>query len=160
MSLWILLAIVCAAGAIGGIVNALLTDNGFILPHPEDTDHGSIIRPGFLGNILIGAVAAGVSWGLYGPFAAAFIIGSGPESEPSTQPIGLSLSALVGAVLVGIAGAKWLTNEVDKKLLRAAASEAAAGQPDPNVSRRIAAAPPTEALRIARSLRARATDIP
>jgi hypothetical protein len=152
MSLWILLAIVCGAGAVGGVVNALLTDNGFILPHPENTEQGSIIRPGFLGNILIGAIAAGISWGLYGPFAASLIIGSGSETTPSTPLVGLSLSALVGAVLVGIAGAKWLTNEVDKKLLRAAASEAAAGQPIPEAARRIATASPAEALRIAKSL--------
>jgi hypothetical protein len=152
MSLWILLAVVSAAGAVGGVINALLTDNGFILPHPENTEHGNIIRPGFVGNILIGAVAASISWGLYGPFAAALIIGPRPEGQPSIPAVGLSLSALVGAVLIGVAGAKWLTNEVDKKLLKAAASAAAAGQPVPDAARRIAFASPVDALRIAKSL--------
>jgi hypothetical protein len=45
------------AGAVGGVVNALMSDNGFVLPK---TAHG-IIRPGYLGNVLIGAVAAGIS---------------------------------------------------------------------------------------------------
>jgi hypothetical protein len=66
--------------------------------------------------------------------------------------IGISLSSLAGAILVGVGGAKWLTNEVDKKLLRAAATEAAAGQPTLGASRRIAVASPSEALRIAKSL--------
>ena len=30
----------------------------------------------------------------------------------------LTFSALAGALLVGVAGAKWITNEVDKKLLK------------------------------------------
>jgi hypothetical protein len=34
---------------------------------------------------------------------------------------GITLAGLVGAVLVGIAGARWLTNEVEKKMLRALA---------------------------------------
>jgi hypothetical protein len=152
MSFWTLLAVVGTAGAVGGIINALLTDNGFILPHPEDAEHGSILRPGFIGNILIGAVAATISWGLYGPFATAFIIASRPEGQPSPPGSGMSLSSVVGAVLVGIGGAKWLTNEVDKKLLRAAATEAAAGQSGLGASRRIAVASPAEALRIAKSL--------
>lgn len=149
MSLWVLLAIVSAAGAVGGVINALLTENGFILPKQEAVEHGSIIRPGIIGNILIGAAAAAISWGLYGPFAATFIIGSG--AEPMSG-IGISLSSLAGAILVGVGGAKWLTNEVDKKLLRAAATEAAAGQPTLGASRRIAVASPSEALRIAKSL--------
>jgi hypothetical protein len=42
-----------------------------------------------------------------------------------------------------------LTNEVDKKLLRAAASKAASGQPSNQKAIRISAAPPAEALNIA-----------
>jgi hypothetical protein len=34
------------------------------------------------------------------------------------QKMGLTFSALAGAFLVGVAGAKWITNEVDKKLLK------------------------------------------
>ena len=150
MSLWILFAIVCAAGAVGGVVNALLTDNGFILPRPETTDIGRIMRPGFLGNILLGAIAAGISWGLYGPFAAALLF-QFPSASAPPPPVGLSVSAFVGAVLVGIGGAKWLTNEVDKKLLRAAASQAVARQPNPAAAIQIATADPAEILRITRS---------
>jgi hypothetical protein len=61
MSLWWIILMGCAAGAIGGVVNALMSDNGFILPRAEEGEGFSVIRPGYLGNVLIGAVAAGIS---------------------------------------------------------------------------------------------------
>ena len=62
MMLWMLLA-VFAAGGLGGVVNALMTDNGFALPRFEQATTGvNILRPGFVGNVVIGAVAALVSW--------------------------------------------------------------------------------------------------
>ncbi len=147
MFLWKYMAIIFAFGAVGGVVNALLTDNGFILPKKEQQDNTQIIRPGFLVNIFIGGIAALVSWGLYGPFAEVFIIGGTNDLNIGTT--GLSLSSVVGGVLVGVGGARWLTNEVDKKLLRAAASRAASGQPSDQKAIRISAAPPAEALNIA-----------
>ena len=89
MFLWKYMTIIFAFGAFGGVVNALLTDNGFILPKKEQQDNTKI------------------------------------------------------------SGARWLTNEVDKKLLRAAASKAASGQPSDQKAIRISAALPAEALRIA-----------
>jgi hypothetical protein len=147
MFLWKYMVIIFAFGALGGVVNALLTDNGFILPKQEQQDSTKIIRPGFFVNIFIGGIAALVSWGLYGPFAAVFVIGG--TNDPGFGSTGLSLSAVVGGLLVGVGGARWLTNEVDKKLLRAAASKAASGQPNDQKAIRISAASPAEALRIA-----------
>ncbi|MEJ2137808.1 MAG: hypothetical protein P8X86_21535 [Desulfofustis sp.] len=147
MFLWKYMTIIFAFGAVGGVVNAMLTDNGFILPKKEQQDNTKIIRPGFLVNIFIGGIAALVSWGLYGPFAGVFIIGG--THDPNLGSTGLSLSSVVGGLLVGIGGARWLTNEVDKKLLRAAASKAASGQPNDQKAIRISAASPAEALRIA-----------
>jgi hypothetical protein len=147
MFLWKYMAIIFAFGAVGGVVNALLTDNGFILPKQEQQDSTKIIRPGFLVNIFTGGIAALVSWGLYGPFAAVFIIGG--TIDPNVASTGLSLSSVIGGLLVGVGGARWLTNEVDKKLLRAAASKAASGQPNDQKAIRISAAAPAEALRIA-----------
>jgi hypothetical protein len=147
MFLWKYMVIIFAFGAVGGVINALLTDNGFILPKKEQQDNTKIIRPGFLVNIFIGGIAALVSWGLYGPFAAVFIIGG--TNDPSVGSTGLSLSSAVGGMLIGVGGARWLTNEVDKKLLRAAASKAASGQPNDQKALRISTAAPAEALRIA-----------
>ena len=147
MFLWKYMAIIFVFGAIGGVVNALLSDNGFILPRKEEQNNTRIIRPGFLVNIFIGGIAALVSWGLYGPFAEVFIIGG--TIDPQAGSTGLSLSSVIGALLVGVGGARWLTNEVDKKLLRAAASRAASGHPNDQKAIRISAASPAEALNIA-----------
>ena len=147
MFLWKYMAIIFVFGAIGGVVNALLSDNGFILPRKEEQNNTRIIRPGFLVNIFIGGIAALVSWGLYGPFAEVFIIGG--AIDPNVGRTGLSLSSVIGALLVGVGGARWLTNEVDKKLLRAAASKAASGQPSDQKAIRISGASPAEALNIA-----------
>ncbi|MBD3886597.1 hypothetical protein IFO70_33545 [Phormidium tenue FACHB-886] len=149
----ILLLVIFLAGAVGGIVNALISDNGFLKARKVTLSDGSTLyRPGYLGNMFIGAVAACISWGLYGPLAAEYIIGG--SRTGSTQPqFGLTVSACVGAVLVGVAGARWLTNEVDKQLLRAAATAAAVTPADDKKAAQIASASPSEALRIARDIR-------
>lgn len=146
MTFWLITVVVFVAGGVGGAVNALMSDNGFVLPKSADTNDGRIVRPGFLGNILIGGIAAAISWGLYGPFAAYPLIGG--TAGANSEHVMLTLSALVGAVLVGVGGARWLTNEVDKTLLRAAASQAAAGPADNDKAAKILTASPALALRL------------
>ena len=155
MSLISVLIVVFIAGAIGGAVNALLSDNGFTMPKKSPTNGANgagIWRPGYLGNIVIGAVAAVISWGLYGPFSAAYLLGSSLTPETAPQRFGITLSAFVGAILVGVGGAKWLSDEVDKRLLKAAASEAAKKEASPEVSAQILASSPAEALNVARKM--------
>lgn len=144
MTFWLILIVVFVAGGVGGIVNALMSDNGFVLPKSTDTNGGRIVRPGFLGNIIIGGIAAVISWGLYGPFAAYPLIGD--TETANVVPVTLTLSAFVGAILVGVGGARWLTNEVDKTLLRAAASQAAAGPPDSEKAAKILISSPAQAF--------------
>jgi hypothetical protein len=60
---------------------------------------------------------------------------------------------MVGALLVGVVGARWLMNEVDKKLLRSAASGGASLPPDADLSRRILGASPAEAVAMVRGRR-------
>lgn len=71
MSIWGLMGVVFAAGALGGLINALMSDNGFGLPRTHDVNGVSVWRPGVIGNVAVGAVAAFVSWGLYGRYAGA-----------------------------------------------------------------------------------------
>ena len=59
-SVWMILGAIALAGAGGGITNALLSDNGDIVWPQKEA--GGILRPGILGNILLGAFAAVVSW--------------------------------------------------------------------------------------------------
>jgi len=132
------------AGAIGGVVNALLTDNGFIWPYVEQVNGIRITRPGFIGNIFISAVAAVISWGLYGPFAQANLL--------EGQALSLTLSTFAGAILVGTAGAKWLTNEVDKRLLKVAAIKAAKAHSSPEVAELMLWASPSETLNMTKKL--------
>ncbi len=145
MSIWTLILAVAVAGSVGGILNALLSDNGFILPRREQVDQGQIVRPGVIANILIGAVAAIVTWGLYGPLTAAPVIGA----TLSPEEYSITLGALVGAIVVGVGGARWLTNEVDKTLLKAAAVKSLAAPSAPGESREMVTASPARVLEIA-----------
>lgn len=152
--MWLLLLYVALAGGIGGVVNALINDKGFRLPGKVPVDGGTIFQPGWSGNVVLGALAAVISWGLYGPLATHVIAGTVEASKNPANSDGvvLVLSSLVGAALVGVAGARWFTNEVDKNLLRAAASKAAGGAGSPDAARRIALAQPLEALQIAQAM--------
>jgi hypothetical protein len=124
MSPWTCMFLVSLAGSMGGVINALLTDNRFILPRRE----GNVLCPGFLSNVIVGAAAAFISWALYGSGAAIDLAAS--SSTPRVA-ISLRLSALAGAFLVGVTGAKWLTNEADKKLLKEGVRRAAGRAPLP-----------------------------
>jgi hypothetical protein len=155
-AMWVMVFFVFLAGALGGLINALMTDNGFLLPKVEKVENlTGIFRPGYLGNVLVGAVAAVVSWGLYGPLSPYYIVGSEQALAANALPeeIGLTLASLVGAILIGMGGARWLTSEVDKNLLRATAARAAAAKPSAAASQQIAMATPAQALDVARSMK-------
>lgn len=157
---WIALGVVFVAGVIGGVINALISDNGFPIPSRVTENDIKIWKPGFLGNMLIGGVAAAISWGLYGPAGVHTLIwdrlparssaanpGEVPEAA-QPRPI-LSLAGLVGGVLVGVGGARWLSNEVDKSLLRGAATEAALTGKNEQLAATLAIVPPAAALHAA-----------
>lgn len=123
------------SGAAGGIINALVRDNGFIMPGKETTEGVSIIWPGFAGNIFLGALSAFISWGLYELFSNAILNGNATGFISADIPI--TISIITDAVLVSIVGARWLTNEVNKKLLSAAANAACASKASFNDIRKI-----------------------
>ena len=141
--IWIALLIVCAAGAFGGCINALMTDNGFFMPYKQRSNGTEIVRPGFLGNVLVGIAAALISWGLYSSFGSVELL------QPLASVTNFTLASVVGAMLIGIGGARWLTNEVDKQLLRAAAVEAAGAPASTTSSQEMVAASPARVLDIA-----------
>jgi hypothetical protein len=149
MSMLVCAGVTAIAGAIGGTINALLSDNGFVLPKTEKVDGTSILRPGMLGNALVGLFAALVSWGLYGPASAAVLVG-GANGAPD---IALTVGAAAGAIILGMGGARWLSAEVDKRMLRVAATTAATASPaSKNVAMQIASASPAEAMAITRRM--------
>jgi hypothetical protein len=115
MNPWLCALLITASGAVGGVVNALLTDNGFILPRRVR----EILCPGFLSNLLVGALAAFTSWASYGSGAGVELARTAAAGSERAE-ISLTFSALAGAFFVGVAGARWITNEVDKRLLKEA----------------------------------------
>jgi hypothetical protein len=137
MSPWICAILISASGALGGVANALLTDNGFILPKLKH----KIWCPGFLSNVLLGAFSAFASWAFYGSGASIELTQLREQSA-----ISLKFSALAGAFLVGVAGARWLTNEVDKKLLKESVVETARKGISEQESREIIKAPAGQIL--------------
>jgi hypothetical protein len=140
-----LVACLFAAGSLGGVVNALFTDNAFLFPMIEQADASRTLRPGLSGNALVGGAAAIVSWGLNGPFSGSYLVG-GPL--PAMQP-GLTLAGASGAILVGVVCARLLTNEVDKRLLRMAGVKAASARPTADLVHKFATGSPTAVLRAA-----------
>jgi hypothetical protein len=109
MNPWVCALSIAFFGGLGGVVNALLSDNGFALPRKES----GVLCPGAISNILTGAFAAFSSWSFYGSGASIDLADKSLRTVMS-----LRFSALAGAFLVGVAGAKWITGEVDKRLLK------------------------------------------
>jgi len=143
--IWITI-IIFLIGAMGGIQNALLSDNGFFLPKLEKIDSVKVWRPGVVGNMVFGAGASLITWGLYGPFSQYALI-SLQQSEQGS--VSLTIASLVGAFLTGIGGSRIITNELDKSTLTKAAAKAARAQSNDNASVDIATSKPIEALRSA-----------
>ena len=138
---------VIIAGIIGGGINAMTTDNGFLLPDSATAGDSTIIRPGFVGNMFVGIVAAVVSWGLYGSFANTCLIGC----NGGQGTINLTFTAFVGAILVGMGGARWLSNEADKKMLAKAASISQESDKNAAAAAEMAFSTPARVLEIAKS---------
>lgn len=113
MTAWECVLLIGTAGAVGGVLNAVLSDNGFILPRRE----AGVLCPGFLSNVLVGALSSVTSWGLYGSGAGVELAKSAAAGAPRVE-ISLTVGALAGALVVGVGGARWITNEADKKLLK------------------------------------------
>lgn len=142
-AVWEVLGMVALAGAVGGFFNGLLAENGVVLPTME----GGILRLGIAGNILIGAFAAVLTWGLYGPLKDAVLVGPHPVGEVAAT---LTVTAFVGAALAGAGGARVITGEIDKRFLRNAASDAAGKDANPDLATTIRTSSPAAAAAAAR----------
>lgn len=137
---------ITGAGAAGGVVNAVATKNLNLLPSRLANGGGpSLFRPGLVVNIVSGAV---VSAATFWTFAG--LDGAGPPTAG-----GVLLGIVVGLV-VGSLGARSVTDESDKRLLRAAACKAAASPAaDPATVRKMELAPPHAVLKTATALEPR-----
>ena len=144
MQIGVSILIILTTGAAGGVVNALINDRGFILPGPLKGENGMVVyQAGWIGNLIVGAAASFTSWGLYGPFSEVVIGGC---VDPAKCEADITISAMVGSFLIGIGGARWLTDQVSKNLLRSSAVAAAGKGADKDLAGKIALAPPPTAF--------------
>ena len=139
---------ICIVGAVGGLINALVTGNGSIARPEIDPENKTILRLGVIANVVIGAFAAFISWALYGPLSTTLITLPRP---PEAAPIQLAVSSIGTAGLIGFAGARWLTAEVERTVLKTATSEALTKAANPQAAAQVQLATPSQALHIVRS---------
>ena len=128
---WAIL-LVLLAGAAGGFVNVFIGYSGLHKPRVEN----EVFQPGFLGTILVGALAALGSWG-----AAKAMTIFGAE-----LPISFSTGDVANALLVGFGSAKWFKSETEKNVLQKTAALAAGKSADPYAAVTIASSTPNQAL--------------
>lgn len=144
MSFWSLLGMVLIAGTVGGFIGSFVNGN----PAAVFANWQVLIL-----NTLIGAVAAGVSWVLYGPLSQAQI---GTTSGTLTMKV----STLGGAVLVGMVGSAWLTKAIGQNLFQKAAYNAAAAPESLGLATKMLAEAPADALKYAKQAAAEALSAP
>ncbi len=142
-SVWEMFGVVAGAGAVGGVANALLSNNGFPIPKVSN----DILQLGIIGNVLLGAFGAAVTWGLYGPLKDAVLLGTAPAGQ---LPANLTVTAIVGAALAGAGGARVVTNEIDKRFYQSTAAAAAQQSANPGLAAAIVTKSPAAALAQAR----------
>jgi hypothetical protein len=150
MTVWECAGLISGAGALGGLVNTLMTQGKLRLPEY----HAGVFCPGFIGTVIVGAFAALISWALYGAGAG---IEVARQSADAREALSLTVGALAGAALVGVGGARWLNSEVDAKLLRASFNVAAETVMPPERRRAIASAPAIDVLKAAQGVSAPAS---
>jgi hypothetical protein len=143
MTVWECSALIAAAGAVGGLINTLMAQGKLRLPEY----HAGVLCPGFIGNVLVGAFASLISWALYGAGAG---IELARQSADARETLSLTAGALAGAALVGVGGARWLSSEVDTKILRASVNVTAEKKTTAEQRAVIASAPAIDVLKTVR----------
>ena len=103
------MGIIALLGALGGITNSTIAGE-FTLPELDLENH--LWKPGWLGNVLVGALTAVIIAGMYGPMAQYDVI------QNQGTPPSLKLSELMGAVIIGMGGGNILTQLAQKQAER------------------------------------------
>jgi hypothetical protein len=132
------LCVIAFCGALGGFMNAFIGDSSLHLPRMEE----GVWRPGYIGVVFVGVVAAIAAWLTTQP--GSFSVSLGPSPG-----VTLRLSELSTAIVVGFGGARWFKAELDTTIYRRAAAVAANKSANRESAAAIATGSPMEALRIA-----------
>jgi hypothetical protein len=133
MDVTLMIIIVIVTGAVGGFVNVFIGDSGLHLPKFEN----DTFQPGYLGTVLVGALAALGSWG-----AAKAVVIFGHDATS----IVFTTGDIANALMVGFGGAKWFKSEGEKDILQKTAGIAASKSADPQAAATIANSTPIQAL--------------
>lgn len=111
MDIWQLVLLIAVVGAVGGVANCAITGE-FVLPQFDR--EAKAWRPGWVGNVVVGAVAAVVVWGVNGPLAGYDILAG------SDEKLHLTLAQLLSSIGVGLGGGNILTQLAQKQAERVA----------------------------------------
>jgi hypothetical protein len=106
MTIWQIILLIAACGATGGIVNCAISGE---FNYPQFDPAAKVWRPGWIGNVLIGAVASVVVWGIYGPVAS-FDLVNGKMAD-----VHLTVAQLLTSLVIGLSGGKILTLMAEKQ---------------------------------------------
>jgi hypothetical protein len=106
MTIWQIILLIAGFGAIGGIVNSAISGE---FNYPRLDPAAKVWRPGWIGNVLVGAVAALVVWGVYGPLASYDLVAG------TTIELHLTVAQLLTSLVVGLSGGKILTLMAEKQ---------------------------------------------
>jgi hypothetical protein len=134
------IVLILLMGGLGSLVSAFVGDSGWHLPIYDN----GIFRPGYLGNMLVGGLAALASWGMQ---KAAVLIGTAPNA------LSFSTADMANAIVIGFGGASWFKSQLEKVILQKTAVVAASKPGDAAAASQIAAATPMEALRTANNMK-------
>ncbi|MGF7180785.1 hypothetical protein [Tunturiibacter psychrotolerans] len=129
------LVIIAVCGAVGGFVNVFIGDSGLHLPTIEQ----GIFRPGYMGVVIVGLVAAVGAW-------LATQTSSLTGNMTPSPPVALRLSELSTAIIVGFGGARWFKSEAETTIFRKTAAVAAGKSADSGAAATIASGTAFEAL--------------
>jgi hypothetical protein len=106
MTIWQIILLIAGFGAIGGIVNSAISGE---FNYPRLDPAAKVWRPGWIGNVLVGAVASVVVWGVYGPLASYDLV------TGTTIELHLTVAQLLTSLVVGLSGGKILTLMAEKQ---------------------------------------------
>jgi hypothetical protein len=106
MTIWQIILLIASCGAIGGIVNCAISGE---FNYPRFDPAAKVWRPGWIGNVLVGAVASVVVWGIYGPLASYDVL------TGEMAGVHLTVAQLLTSLVIGLSGGKILTLMAEKQ---------------------------------------------
>jgi hypothetical protein len=106
MTIWQIILLIAGCGAIGGIVNCAISGE---FNYPRFDFAAKVWRPGWIGNVLVGAVASVVVWGIYGPLASFDLLAG------EMTGVHLTVAQLLTSLVIGLSGGKILTLMAEKQ---------------------------------------------